>query len=264
MKLKEYSRKQYEVNPLFEVVCQLRFPTILKISEVPSEFQEKIRGEYPIYSKKGLPKDIPQEILANIQSQFPTYHNFSDEKEHWQINLSQNDITLVSLGHYISFEDLRERLGKIISIFEEIYKPSFYNRVGLRYKNLINDEQFDFNGEKWNQLIPKHVAPELHEEDKGEERVKEFNKKIILNDGDETINLSYVFSPITGSVNGKEVKDKLSYIIDIDCFTEGNINGKHELFSRIDSFKKNIRNLFGYSITKILNKIIEQTKSDKQ
>ena len=43
----------YEKNQLVEVICQLRFPTILSISaKEPVEFQEAIRADYPQYAKK--------------------------------------------------------------------------------------------------------------------------------------------------------------------------------------------------------------------
>ena len=47
------SRCIYEKNQLIEVICQLRFPDILKIeAQEPYAFQDAIRGEYPQYAKK--------------------------------------------------------------------------------------------------------------------------------------------------------------------------------------------------------------------
>jgi hypothetical protein len=41
----------YDVNPLEEVICQLRFPPILKIDEATlADFQECVRNSYPFYT----------------------------------------------------------------------------------------------------------------------------------------------------------------------------------------------------------------------
>lgn len=46
-----YDRYQYAKSPLVEVICQLRFPTILSIgSQEPAAFQEAIRREFPRYA----------------------------------------------------------------------------------------------------------------------------------------------------------------------------------------------------------------------
>ena len=46
-------RVRYEKNQIVNVVCQLRFPTILAISaREPAEFQEAVRGDYPVYQRR--------------------------------------------------------------------------------------------------------------------------------------------------------------------------------------------------------------------
>ena len=45
-------RKIYRRNQLIEVICQLRFPEILKIeAHEPADFQDAIRQAYPQYGK---------------------------------------------------------------------------------------------------------------------------------------------------------------------------------------------------------------------
>ena len=46
-------REVYENNPLNEVICQIRYPAILRVAaETPSDFQEAIRDKYPMYEEK--------------------------------------------------------------------------------------------------------------------------------------------------------------------------------------------------------------------
>ena len=48
----ECERVNYAKAQLAEVICQLRFPTILRIgASEPAEFQERIREDYPRYSR---------------------------------------------------------------------------------------------------------------------------------------------------------------------------------------------------------------------
>jgi uncharacterized protein (TIGR04255 family) len=77
MAFPEAPRVIYEKNPLDEVLCQLRFPTVLKIdAEPPAAFQELIRADYPFYERKptfklppGLPAGVAQMVVSDrVQS----------------------------------------------------------------------------------------------------------------------------------------------------------------------------------------------------
>ena len=59
----------YGRNMLLEVICQLRFPDILKIeAQEPYAFQDAIRGEYPQYAKK-VEQLPPQPVGGKLQPQ---------------------------------------------------------------------------------------------------------------------------------------------------------------------------------------------------
>ena len=63
-------RKIYRRNQLIEVICQLRFPEILKIeAHEPADFQDAIRQAYPQYGKKLEP--LPPRGRSTIISSFP-------------------------------------------------------------------------------------------------------------------------------------------------------------------------------------------------
>ena len=70
MAFPEAPRVLYELNPLHEVICQLRFPPVLRIeTEVPSGFQERIRASFPYYEAKPslkLPAGLPPDVVSSF------------------------------------------------------------------------------------------------------------------------------------------------------------------------------------------------------
>src|SRR4051794_3088983 len=60
----------YERNPLVEVICQVRFPAILRIDvEPPAAFQEAIRGAFPAFSESAgieAPLALPVEMAKQL------------------------------------------------------------------------------------------------------------------------------------------------------------------------------------------------------
>ena len=86
-------RVLYGKRQLIEVICQLRFPTILSISaKEPAEFQEAIRAEFPRYARnleKLPPKVIGQPGAMKLEEQ-PTVVNyqFLTAAGDWKVNLT--------------------------------------------------------------------------------------------------------------------------------------------------------------------------------
>ena len=53
MLLSDHPHPHYEKTLAHEVICQLRFPTILTINNVePADFQERIREDFPQYGSR--------------------------------------------------------------------------------------------------------------------------------------------------------------------------------------------------------------------
>lgn len=53
MLFSDHPRTHYRSAPAHEVICQLRFPTILTINNVePADFQEAIREAFPQYARR--------------------------------------------------------------------------------------------------------------------------------------------------------------------------------------------------------------------
>lgn len=162
MALDDLKRVIYEENTLIQVVCQFRFPRILSINEKdPVDFQEQIRTEYPINNTQIMQQqalelnvDIANPILTPKIMQTETVKNYSfiSEDGFWNVNLTNTFLSL-STTKYESWEDFSEKLIKPLNALNEIYKPAFFERIGLRYVNAIKRSKFALQNEPWNELI---------------------------------------------------------------------------------------------------------------
>ena len=169
------NRCRYGQHPLAEVICQFRFPEILTISaNPPVEFQEAIRSEYPRFLRKqeiAAPKLVG--VPGNMQLQKPepvTNYQFMSADGTWRINLTSKFISL-TCSRYTSWEEFAGRLDKPLAAFIQIYKPAYFERVGLRYLNFISRFQLGLEGVPFSELIaPCYLGP-LAEEDVAEAAV---------------------------------------------------------------------------------------------
>src|SRR6266404_3976606 len=122
MPFPDVAKEVYKRNLLREVICQFRFPSILRItSELPTAFQERIRTRYPIYERETTGLEIPKEISEMVAGamlqgfQAPT-HKFSTEDKTRLISLNQ-EFLAISDKKYIRWNDFRHELHQIEEAF---------------------------------------------------------------------------------------------------------------------------------------------------
>jgi len=165
-------RCRYRENPLAEVICQLRFPEILAISsQPPVEFQEAIRSEYPGFVRR---QEVPAPRVSGtpgnltVQKHPPIInYQFSSPDGVWRVNLTGTFLSL-TCSRYTCWEEFAARLDKPLAAFIRIYKPAYFERVGLRYLNFISRFQLGLEGIPFSELIaPCYLGP-LAEEDVSE------------------------------------------------------------------------------------------------
>lgn len=159
----------YQNHQLGDVICQLRFPEILSISaSAPAAFQEEIRDEYPQYAAKmetPAPKITGAPGHFNVENQPGTvnYH-FISEDGVWRVNLTSKFISL-ACTNYTGWEDFALRLDKPLAAFIKIYKPAYFERVGLRYLNFISRNALGLENVPFSELInPIYLGPLSDEE----------------------------------------------------------------------------------------------------
>ena len=99
-------RQTYEKVPLEEVICQVRFPAILRVSAtIPADFQDQMRGDFPLYEAHDpavRPEfaNVPSEVVELIASfpisgkRQPQEHRFHNEDKSRSISFSQEFLAL--------------------------------------------------------------------------------------------------------------------------------------------------------------------------
>jgi len=139
----------------------------LKIdSELPAEFQDKIRDDFPNYSEaKELPLNlppemntiIPPEVFSNLSNVAQTKnYTFSSEDETWIINLTRTFVAL-SATNYQRWEGFKEKLSILLEALRETYSPRFFTRIGLRYIDVINPHALGVKEIEWRELIKPYI-----------------------------------------------------------------------------------------------------------
>jgi len=169
-------RSVYDHAPAHEVICQLRFPAILSINNTePADFQEAIREDFPQYAKRQ--ETAPPQITGlggpnpQVRQQPPvTNYNFLSANGLWKLNLTQGFIALSTLC-YIGWEEFAHLLDKPLASFISLYKPAYFERVGLRYVNVISRQRLGLEGTPWEELIAPAYLGALREPDVREEDV---------------------------------------------------------------------------------------------
>jgi uncharacterized protein (TIGR04255 family) len=248
----ETPRVVYERNPLVEVICQLRFPTILRIaSEPPVELQERLRGEYPVFREEqgGLPGVPPEvsRVLTDLPLQLRAEPSYTFESEDGQraISLSR-EFVAVTERNYEHWQGFSAQVELVKSAVEEIYAPSFYSRVGLRYQDMIDRETLDLADVPWQELVDTPIAGLLGSDE-------------IRDDVRQTISITEVAVP---EIQGASVRLQYGlaeregqagqvFVMDADFYTTER-NDPDNVFETLNAFNHHAGNFWRWSITERL------------
>lgn len=254
----ETDRVVYAKPQLLEVICQLRFPTILSISaKEPAEFQELIRGEFPRYSRnleKVPPKVLGQPGNMKFEEQPDVVnYQFLSGDGRWKVNLTNSFIALATPA-YTKWEDFAAKLDEVLAQFISVYKPAFFERIGLRYINAFSRKALGLEGTPFSDLIEPGYLGLMAEED-----VQEQNFVRIQQEGEMNLSggckLKLHCGP--GMVKRNNVEDKeIKFILDIDLFMMSKMEMKYTT-AALNTIHIHADRVFRGAITKELHNAME-------
>lgn len=219
------ARCHYRKNMLGEVICQLRFPQILSIeTNVPDQFQEAIRDTFPRYScrkETPAPKLVGTPGKMHLEPQQPgNNYQFVSADGAWRVNLTSSFISL-ACNRYTSWEDFAKMLDKPLAAFIKIYRPAYFERVGLRYLNFISRSKLQLEGTPFRELFQPQYVGLL-----GDEQVAEASATRSTVDAEIAIRggcrVKIHAGPGLVKRQGQEEKE-VHFIFDQDLFMPGNV-----------------------------------------
>lgn len=252
----EAPRVIYRRNPLIEVICQVRFPPILRIdAEPPAAFQERVRRKYPLFRERSpdklvelppwTPRDLVEPLLRSIGPSLPKTYDFVSADETWRISLTREFLALTT-NKYRRWEEFRERLSDSLAVLQEMYEPAFFTRVGLRYQDLIKRSALGLQDKSWGALLRPRIAG-LLAEGEPEGAVREALSQVLLEfpGGAGKLRLRHGLAR-----DGEEC-----YLIDSDFFQDVKTEIDDAL-GKLDWFNQQARRFFRWCITDELHRAL--------
>ena len=225
----ETERVQYRKPQLLEVICQLRFPAILSISaREPAEFQDLIRSSYPQYTRnieKLPPKVVVQGGNRALEEQPDVInYQFLSADGRWKVNMTNTFIALATPA-YTVWEDFAQRLDEVLASFIKVYKPAYFERIGLRYINAFSRKALGLEDTPFGELIQPGYLGLMGDEDVNERAFARITQEAELSlPGGCKLKLHC--GP--GMIKRNNVEDKeVRFILDNDVFMPGKVEMKH-------------------------------------
>ena len=162
-------RCRYGRPQLREVICQIRFPSILSIdAQEPAAFQEAVRAVFPRYTPRreqpGPKITLSGGEMRVEKAQIVTNYNFISADSRWKLNLTRDFISLSTVA-YGGWEDFARQLDQPLASFIQIYRPALLQRIGLRYVNIFSRRELGLEGTPWRALFAPHCLGVLVHED---------------------------------------------------------------------------------------------------
>lgn len=263
MPFPESDRVIFEENPITEVICQLRFPTVLAIAaEAPAEFQDRLRDTYPIYVREDAASRFPPEVAAlvgglaaGMPSQGVT-HRFENEDATLQISLTSEFVAITS-RIYVRWEHFRSEVERAKEALEAVYAPAFYTRIGLRYQDVIDRKHLKLEDQPWSEL----VKPELLGLLSAEQSVSD---SVMTTRSDNLVKMAEVPEAAIKLTHGiVDSSDGSAYGVDADLFLAQRIGGE-DVLGVLDTFHREAGNLFRWAITPRLHDALRPRPIDAE
>jgi uncharacterized protein (TIGR04255 family) len=205
-----------ENSPLIEVICQVKFPLILRIGkEDPSEFQDRVRGRFPeLEVEHGFLMRIPGPASVGTPSAElqPKIFRFRTPDRQTAISLAV-DFYALSTNRYSHWKDFAADLGLAQAAIQQVYQPAYATRLGLRFVNRFTQAN---TGYATMSQVLNLLRPELTAQLSSEAWSEPVSllSQLVLSDGEAKLTLRTGYG---------EEQGEAFFLLDLDYYEEGRL-----------------------------------------
>ncbi len=227
---------QLKKAPLNEVVCQVKFAPILRISkEPPSDFQEAVRQRFPsLLVEQGVLVLFPGAAGVEKPSMesAPRIYRFRTPDELSHVALAM-DFFALSTKQYTHWNVFVQDVELGYAAFQKIYQVPYATRIGLRFINRFDQKNTGCaSTDQILELFRSELTCLIHTDVWKEPQ--EFLSQVLLNDEKAKLAIRVGF--------GRE-NDEPFFALDLDYFEEGQIS-LDDLTSRLNQYHTRIYDAF--------------------
>jgi uncharacterized protein (TIGR04255 family) len=259
MPFPEVESVHYNKQQLERVICQIRFPTVLKIdTDTPVNFQEKIRSIYPQFEETS---EVFFELDTNAKSQLqqdfsqilrpPESKNyaFTSKDEIWHVNLNKVFFSLTT-KKYDTWNDFKDRLVFVFDSLNEAYNPNLFTRVGLRYIDVIKRSSLAMEGNEWKELLNEHIIGSLSS-DEIKNNISNYENRFRIRLNNEMGNARVLSRTV------REIKSGEScFMLDFDLYQVGKFDQKY-VFNTLEALHSKAYSIFRWCVKDKLHYAME-------
>lgn len=232
----------YQKNPLAEVVCQIRFPRVLAIDErIPAEFQAHLGQDFPFVETREVAQ-FGLRLGEGVPPSFRTHYDFSTEDRDFTITLTSEFLS-VRTTVYSRWEIFRVRLEQALEALTASYSISIFQRIGLRYIDIISRSKLGLDDVRWCDLIKGAALGLLAEDTIPIADVVELSAAtaLTLDDGGKV-----VIRTGLGRTDG--TGEELAFVVDSDFFEDIPVKGADDAIRICNRFNKSSGRAFRWLI----------------
>jgi len=265
MQIQSAERIKYSHNPLAEVICQLRFADQIDLSKgVDESIVEQCHAAgYSEFSEEtafNVTIEVSHEPTVGMEPRSSSAamrsFRFSTSDGHWQLVLFHDSLSLVCTN-YSAWEDFLPRLVDAVGMFSRAYPGLVSNRLGLRYKDLIEREPLGLDGVPWCELIEPFMLGPLALGSLADGQKTE-DAHVGLFVCQTAIRLDICNLVLQSSLLRSTDLAKVAFLIDADFFHDQDVSDElfvnsDVLVTQIEALHKSAGALFRRSITEKLH-----------
>ena len=199
----ETRRAEPLLVPLSEAIIEVRFPGDARIDQFRGEFQQRIRGTFPLLLAPTLEQNDSLALL---------HYRFSNETQTRSVDLALHSL-MYSSKEYPGWETFSEEFLEFWNILNRKLTPPILTRVAIRFEN-----QFD---QAWRNhlnlvnlptyLMPVRNTPSYH---RSITQLAKGDHSLIINllmqESEEMSSLSLDYDAFTNNVSIEKLEEALS------------------------------------------------------